>query len=310
MDYFLGFDGGGTKTECVLMNEAGKVLASARSGASNPVRGGYPQTWRSLRRAADVALSRKKIKARAICGVCAGLAGASQEQVVRRVRAFLRKLFPKARVRVTTDLEIALRGAFGETAGVVLIGGTGSAAFGRNASGETARAGGRGPWFGDEGSAYDIGRKAVAAVARAEDGLAQATSLAELILPAVRCRYWNDFATRVAKAPDAVFGEIFPVVLVAAGAGDAVAQEILRSAAISLAEIVESVVRKLGLGGEPFALVKTGGIFGRSPLFDQAVDERLAAISPKLRIRQMRVSPAEAAAEMARSRRDRSVHVA
>ena len=309
MDYFLGFDGGGTKTECVLMNEAGKVLVRARSGASNPLRAGYPRAWRSLRRASDAVLSRKKIKARAIRGVCAGLAGAGQEPVVRNATAFFRKSFPKARVLVTTDLEIALRAAFGESAGVVLIGGTGSAAFGRNARGETARAGGRGPWFGDEGSAYDISRKAVAAVARAEDGLAPATSLARLILRAVRCRNWNDFAARVAKAPDAIFGEIFPIVLAAASAGDAVAQEILRSAAISLAEIVDSVVRKLGLGGELFPLVKTGGIFGRSLVLDEAVDERLAAVSPNLRIRQMRVSPAEAAAEMARCRQDRSAHV-
>ena len=74
--YFLGFDGGGTKTDCVLADAEGRVVARATAGPSNPLRAGYTRAWFSLSDAADSVLKQEKIKSGHIRGICAGLGGA------------------------------------------------------------------------------------------------------------------------------------------------------------------------------------------------------------------------------------------
>ena len=116
--YFLGFDGGGTKTECVLADAQGRILARAASGPSNPLRTGYTRAWFSLSGAADSVLGRQQLRAGDIRGICAGLGGAGRTGVVRRAKMFFEHGFPSAQVRVTTDLEILIGqvgGVFGRS---------------------------------------------------------------------------------------------------------------------------------------------------------------------------------------------------
>ncbi|MGA8983873.1 MAG: BadF/BadG/BcrA/BcrD ATPase family protein, partial [Candidatus Acidiferrales bacterium] len=150
--YFLGLDGGGTKTDCFLVDGSGEVLARATAGPSNPLRAGYAKAWFALSDAADVVLERQRLKAGDIHGICAGIGGAGRESVARRIATFLERGFPEATVSITTDLAITLHAAVGDKEGIILMIGTGSGAYGRDAKGHTARAGGRGPWFSDEGS--------------------------------------------------------------------------------------------------------------------------------------------------------------
>src|SRR5271156_6817468 len=232
--YFLGFDGGGTKTDCVLADAEGRVVARASAGPSNPLRSGYTRSWFSLSDAADSVLKQEKIHSGHIRGICAGLGGAGRSGVARRVTTFFEHGYPNASVRVTTDLEIAREAAFGSGEGVILLAGTGSAAFGRDASGRTARAGGRGPWFSDEGSAFDIGRRAFRAVTLAEEHRGPATELSKRILAWHDAPSWDFVGEQVVKNPDAVFPKTFPLVAEVADGGDAVAQEILAAAAGSL----------------------------------------------------------------------------
>ena len=133
--------------------------------------------------------------------------------------------------------------------GIVLIAGTGSAAYGRNAAGETARAGGYGPWVGDEGSAFEIGRRAVAAVARTRDLDAPVTLLAEMIPAALECPDWDDLMQRIMKNPDDVFPKLFPIVADAANSDDSAAKEILFTSAIGLGNLAMIVVRRLRMKG-------------------------------------------------------------
>jgi glucosamine kinase len=212
---------------------------------------------------------------------------------------FLTETLPNATNFVTTDLEIALQTAFGEGEGVVLVAGTGSAAFGRNAQGETARAGGFGPWVGDEGSAYDMGRRAVAAVAHTRDHSAPVTILAEMIATELECPSWDDLADRIAQHPDDIFPKIFPVVVAAAEAGDSAAQEILFSAALALAQLVLSVVRRLGFEARAFPLARVGGVFGHSRMLDAMLDSVLRSGAPLAQITHLKISPAVGAARMA-----------
>jgi N-acetylglucosamine kinase len=286
MGYSLGFDGGGTKTDCVVLDGRGFVIGEGRGGPANPVRSGFDTAFSSLRQAAARAIAASGIRTDQITHVCAGLAGAGRRSVVRRVMVFLAGEFPRALAKVTADYEVALEAAAGAGPGVVLIAGTGSVAYGRNAAGETARAGGHGPWIGDEGSAFEVGRRAVAAVARARDSDAPVTVLSEMISGALNCADWDDLMLRIAKNPDDVFPKLFPVVADAANSGDSAAKEILFASAIGLGNLSTIVIRSLGMKDQPFPLVKCGGVFGHSELLGAEISR-------------LGISPAVGAARMA-----------
>jgi N-acetylglucosamine kinase-like BadF-type ATPase len=299
LSYFLGFDGGGSKTDCVLIDEQGTVLASAQGNASNPLRLGYAKTWFALSSTADAVLARQKIKSTDIAGICAGLGGAGRAQVARRIANFLERSFPNATVQVTADMEIALAAAVGRGKGIVLIAGTGSVAFGRDGLGATARAGGFGPWIGDEGSGFEIGKLAVAAASRDQDARGPQTMLSARIFKDLDCRDWNELFERIAKSADDVFPKLFPTVAKTAESGDPVAREILQHAAASLSDLAYNVAKKLHLAGEEFAFAKVGGVHGRSKLLDTELDARLATVLPRAVMVPLASSPALAAARMA-----------
>lgn len=299
VSYFLGFDGGGSKTECFLADADGRVVARATAGPSNPLRTGYARAWFALSEAGDKVLAAAKIHAGHIRAICAGLGGAGRSSVVRRVTTFLKGSYPNATIRVTTDLEIALEAAFGTREGVILLAGTGSAAFGRDAAGRTARAGGRGPWVSDEGSAFDIGRRAVRAVTLAEEHRGPATELSRQVFALHQCAGWDSLAEQIAKNPDDVFPKTFPLVAELADKGDGVCREIMMSAAASLAELAASVAIELGRGDQDFSLAKVGGVYGRSKFFDAAIDAELKRRLPRGWMVRVEVSPAEAAVRMA-----------
>src|ERR1700723_80697 len=297
--FYLGCDGGGTKSDCILMDADANVLARATAGPSNPLRAGYAKAWFTLSDAADVVLERHHLKATDIRGICAGIGGAGRESVAKRIATFLERAFPEAAVTVTTDLAITLNASVGEGEGIILVVGTGSASYGRDAQGHTARAGGRGPWFSDEGSAFDIGRRALAAVVRADESRGPQTALSAKMLKWLGCPDWTRVLDWVIKNPDDVFPRIFPLVGELGDKGDAVACEILTTAAQSLADLAASVIRKLDLQDRDIVLAKAGGTTGRSKFFDAAIDADLARLVPRARIVPLRMKPAEAAARMA-----------
>jgi N-acetylglucosamine kinase-like BadF-type ATPase len=299
MGYSLGFDGGGTKTESVLLDAHGAVIGEGRGGPANPLRSGYDGAFASLREAAAGAIAAAKIRPADITHVCAGLAGAGRRSVVRRMMVFLSQEFPAALAQVTTDYEVALEAAAGSGPGVVLIAGTGSVAYGRNAVGETARAGGYGPWLGDEGSAFEIGRRAVSAVARSHDADAPVTVLAEMISAALDCPDWDDLMLRVMKNPDDVFPKLFPVVVAAANSEDNAAKEILFGSAIGLGNLAMIVIRRLEMKDQQFPLVKCGGVFGHSRMLDSLLDSVLASGALHAKVSRLEISPAIGAARMA-----------
>lgn len=307
-EYFLGFDGGGTKTDCVLMDSAGTVLAHATAGPSNPLRAGYAKAWFTLSDAADVVLAHQRIKAGEIRGICAGIGGAARDAVAKRIATFLEHCFPQATVEVTTDLAITLDAAAGEGEGVILVVGAGSAAYGRNSEGVTARAGGRGPWFSDEGSGFDIGRRALAAVARAEERRGPESRLTERVLQWLGCKDWERVLDWVIKNPDDVFPRLFPLVAEMADHGDAVSREILGTAAESLADLTAAVVEKLKIRDCEVPVFKSGGTVGRSKFFDAAIDTALCQAIPRARVSTLDMKPAEAAARLATRRAGRSAH--
>lgn len=304
MRYMLGFDGGGTKTDCVLMDETGAVVARSRSGPSNPTRVGTDLAIAALVEAAERAIT---ASGRAACEIVAisgavggvGVSGAAPEFIRR-----LKLKFPSASVTINTDLAVALA-ATGERPGIVVIAGTGSAVFGRNAAGNTARDGGFGPVLGDPGSAYDIGRKVLLAEwRRVLSG--EESYLRNEILELFKCN-WVELQERIRANPDSILPKIFPLVANAANKSDDPSRALLRASAEELVGLVRGVVERLDLVNEPFFLAKTGGVFNRTPHFDDYFDQGVRRVAPKARIGPLPEPLEEFCARSARDCLDRPV---
>jgi glucosamine kinase len=298
MRFVLGLDGGGTKTECVLMDEAGLIRAEGRSGPSNPMRVGFGGALAAVCEAGRAAMQNAKLSTSDISVVCAGLAGAAQPESQRKMKKLLSEEFPTQVVQVCTDVDLKLE-ATGEGRAMVLNVGTGTFAVGRDVNGEAIRVGGHGPLLGDEGSAYDIGRRAMIAALRAADRGSKDSPLAARILHDLRAADWEDLQLRVYRVPDDVFPRIFPVVTAAADDGDPEARMLLQDAAEELASLVSDLMERLKLRNEKFLLVKSGGMLGRSAYFDKLLDERLQSVAPKAQFGELLVTAAQAAARMA-----------
>jgi N-acetylglucosamine kinase len=295
----LGFDGGATKTECVLLNEAGNVLASGRSGASNPGQVGFERAIEEVKKAAQAATFEARVTSHAISALCAGMAGVGAAKSAERMRALLAAAFPGVAMKLCTDLEIALA-ATGDGPAIVLIAGTGSAVMGRGVNGQVRRAGGMGPQVGDQGSARDVGRKAVAAARLERDRSGEESALGKQLKRQLGIANWREFENRVSSVPlEQIYPQLFPVAANAADASDAMAREILCTAANDLAALVKTLADDLNLQQAPFRLAKTGGMIGRCAFFDDELDSRLREATPTAKIGLLPISPAHAAALLA-----------
>ena len=297
MRWVLGFDGGGTKTDCVLMDESGAVAARSRSGASNPTSFGAEVSLAALSGAASDALRTAGRSEKDVAYLVAGISGAGEPSMRSALQLGLQPGFPNATILITSDLVLSL-GATGEIPSVVVIAGTGSAVLGRTAPFELARAGGFGPVIGDPGSAYDIGRKAVAMCFQKHLN-SEAFPLGAKILETFKWKF-NEFFDQARAQPGAVFPKIFPVVGGAAEGGDVAARTLLAGAAQDLQEQAREVIEKLKLRDANFFLAKTGGVFDGSAFLNAQFDSLIREIAPKARIGPLPRTVAEAAAQLAR----------
>ncbi len=184
--------------------------------------------------------------------------------------------------------------------GIALVCGTGSIAWGENARGEIARAGGWGWHLGDEGSGFWIGERAIREVLRAADGRGPATSLDRPL--------FEHFAIeKPSEILHAIYDEEYPRhkvalfavrVAEAARGGDAVAGRIVAEAAEELALAARSVIARLDLESAPYDVVLSGGTFAALPDLENAVREKLAR--PPARVRRLEEEPAMGAVQLAR----------
>ena len=252
--YFLGIDGGATRCRARLRDSSGVMLAQTGGPAAN-IYVDFAGALAVVRSVISQALQQaglSPLDARRVA-VGLGLAGLSRGAEAARVVADLSVLDGVALVRAANDAVTACLGAHGGADGGIVIAGTGSAALAR-VGGRESVIGGRGFLLGDDGSAARIGADAVRAALRAFDGLGPSTPLTRRLME----RFADDAEVAVqwaltAKPSD--YGAFAPLVLDAAGAGDAVGRPIVEAAASALAALTRAIQR---LGAERIALV--GGL--------------------------------------------------
>jgi len=294
----IGLDGGGTKTECVLLDEQQRILARTRAGASNPFRCGVAPAAAALREAIEDALRQAQANPRELLAIVAALAGAGRPELAAAMHAELLRAYPHSKIKIITDLEAALA-AMDAGPALVLVAGTGSAAIGRDSAGRVLRGGGHGAFTGDEGSAQDIGRQALAAILHERQAGRSDAPLERAILQELSFSSWRDLQSIASDAVDDTYPRACRAVLQSAGAGDPLAQTLLREAAGHLVHLAAALAAQLALGGIPFRLGKTGGLCGRNDFFNQLLDELLRQALPQAIIVPLPRTAGEAAALLA-----------
>ena len=300
MPYYLGIDGGGTKTTCAVGDET-RLLATATAGPSNIVRVGQARARESLHQGVRQACAAAGITPKQVRHTCVGGAGAARAEVAAIVREIVAEIVSTP-VDVVGDIQTALEAAFESGPGVIVIGGTGSVAYGRNREGKTLRVGGWGFAIGDEGSAHWIGRMAVSAVLRASErelSEGNAAPLAKDLFKAWGVTSLTDLARAANAIPPPDFAGLFPAV---AASGDEIARQVLRSAGRELAEVAGVVMRRLFAKDDetvvPVAM--TGGVFRHAAIVREVFYNELRRIDPRVRVNPQVVDPVEGALRVAR----------
>ncbi len=273
--YYLGVDGGQSSTTALIADEKGCVVGAGHAGPCNHVSG--PEAQERFLNVVGDCLSQAS---RGISGAsmpefaaaCLGFSGGAEDK-----EAYSRRLIRSPHLKITHDAEIALIGATAGEPGIIAVAGTGSIAFGRNAAGRTARAGGWGYIFGDEGGAFDLVRRALRAALRFEEGWGPATSLHRVLLDTTGASSANQLLHRFyAQTARKEIAEFAPLVTECAESGDAVAQAIVAESADALSRYVEGTYRNLFTAPETVAVAYIGGVFRNARVL-RAFAERVQA---------------------------------
>jgi len=296
--HVLGIDAGGTKTVCLLADERGLILSEGRGPGANLHAAGELAVEKVLHQVMEAALDGRPVTPNAIC---LGIAGVDRQDEANTVTAIMRRIGHRSRVLVVNDALIALVAGARDAPGIVIISGTGSIVYGRNAHGEAARAGGWGHMIGDEGSGYWIGREALAAVMRAGDGRGPATRLR----PDVLAHFGIADVSRLPRIvydrdiPRKSVAALGPIVDRAAVRGDAVATRILEQAGDELVLAARSVATRLEMRGDAFTFFLAGSVFRVVPWLVAHLPHRLTEIAPRSSVHVLEEEPAVGAVWLA-----------
>jgi N-acetylglucosamine kinase-like BadF-type ATPase len=307
--FYLGIDGGGTRAEALVGDAELNVLGRGLGGPCNYHAVGLDRAVDSLSGAVDGALGAAGVPLEQLRGAFAGIAGVDRPADASALRAPLERLLPGVPVEVDNDGIVALAGATGGEHGVVIISGTGSIALGIDAAGRRGRAGGWGYIIGDEGGGYDIGRRALAAVARATDGRGPASALTAALLGHLGLESPGDLYRRlyIDGLERHEIAALVPVVAAAARDGDDVACRLLAAAARELACAAVTVIRDLNLGDAAFPVALCGGAFAAGEPLVRPLWRHIRRAAPAAYLVEARHPPSFGALILARRRHDGQV---
>ena len=268
-DHFLAaIDGGGTKTEFVLLKSDGFVCKRLLLGASNPFDIGYDACAAILRQGLDSLLDGVRSDT---VGIFAGLSGGASGDSGVRLSKMLNDLLPDSNCAADSDMVNAIASGSLTGEGCAVIAGTGSSCFARG-SGKMVRCGGWGYLFDGAGSGYDLGAGAISYTLSVADGRAEASPLSELTEKALGGSPTVLLTDIYAKGKRYI-ASLAPVVFEACDAGDPEAIRLIDKTATYLAEIIRTACSRAGLSET--AVVCVGGLWHRRDLLEPRILPRL-----------------------------------
>jgi glucosamine kinase len=300
----IGVDGGGSKTRVMVGTADGEVLATLDGPKSAVTPGSAARSADVIadvvtRALAEIALPGAVLPRVLYCGV----AGTGRDEERKALHAALDAKELAEEVVIDSDGLIALYDALDDRAGILLVVGTGSVAYGRSPAGEIVRCGGWGPAFGDEGSGGWIGRRALSIVAASSDGREPPTALLFPILAATECEDVQDLIPWAAAADARAYAALAPVVFSTAAAGDPRANALVTLAAEELVLHVRALARQLFTDERAAVTVAlSGGLMERGSPLRKRLEQRLKSAVPGAQLRSEEVLPARGALRAAARR--------
>jgi N-acetylglucosamine kinase-like BadF-type ATPase len=282
--FFLGVDGGGTKTRFALMDADRKLVGEAELGTSYHPDVGLDGVRDVLSAGIARVLAGAGIDETRIVYAFFGLPAFGEDsQATPALRAMPETILRHRRYTCDNDMVCGWAGSLGAEDGINIVAGTGSIGYGQRGP-LSARAGGWGEAFSDEGSAYWIAMQGLNAYSRMSDGRLPKGPLHSLINEALNLTADLDLCAHVYGAnarSRSELAQFSPLVGKAAALGDEAALDIFRRAALELAQIADALRRKLGFPeGETVKLSYSGGAFGAGEILLAPFRQALAAVSP------------------------------
>jgi N-acetylglucosamine kinase-like BadF-type ATPase len=288
--YFLGVDGGGTKTRFALTDADGKLVAEATLGTSYHPEVGIDGVRGVLAAGIADVLAKAGISCAQIHHAFFGLPAHGEDVgITPALDALPRVILGHDHYTVDNDMVCGWAGSLGCEDGINIVAGTGSIGYGQR-HGRGARAGGWGEHFSDEGSAYWIAMQGLNAFSRMSDGRAPKGPLHDLVSQALNLRQDLDLCAHVYGTSARSRGELAqlsPLVSQAAAMGDTAALAIFSRAGSELAQIAFALRQTLGFpSGEVVNLSCSGGVFAAGDILTQPFQAALQAAGRVFELRQ------------------------
>jgi N-acetylglucosamine kinase-like BadF-type ATPase len=281
---YLGVDGGGTKTAFALVGRGGEALAQHEEAGLYYPQIGLDSATKLLHEGIARVLALAGVEAQQVEFAFVGLPAYGEDSALTPELDMLPlHALPQGRFRCGNDVECGWAGSLSGEDGISVVAGTGSIAYGQF-GGRSARAGGWGELFGDEGSAYWIAREGLALFSRMSDGRLARGPLYDIVRRALRLAHDLDLCAWVYGRGQgrSDLAQLAPLVGQAANAGDEQALLLLDEAASHLVSIVKATHDQLGFAdGKPLRVSYSGGVLHKEPRALQAFQSKLQARLPE-----------------------------
>ncbi|MBM7096559.1 hypothetical protein JSY36_12460 [Bacillus sp. H-16] len=269
--YAIGIDGGGTKSKLMIKDREDQAVFSCTTGATNPTAVSLGIITERLSQLFNQTPSSFKEQAVSLCFGMSGFSALSQEDI-QTIQAHIKtKLNPEAFVTVTNDAVTALYSGTQGNSGIAVIAGTGSVVYGKDESGNEARAAGWGYMFDHSGSGFGIGKAALKAVMNEADSGMALSSFSEMILQSLSADNPRDIVTCLnhSQDPRHDVASLAPAVFSLYEQGNQAAEQLISQAAEDIYDSIQKVRGRLFTEQKAVTLVCTGSLFQKQQaLFD------------------------------------------
>lgn len=264
MKYYIGIDGGGSKTIFAIANEDGNILGTVKAGSAFYKQIGEDGVLELLRKGIEEVCDFAEGDSTEIASICFGMPAWGESPLNDKImEEKILSAFPKWNIHIVNDCEVGWAGSLLIQPGINIVAGTGSIAFGKNEYGETARCGGWSEWFSDEGSGYWLGMKCVQLFSRQSDGRDERGPLYEIVKQELNLSVDEEiidlFETEYLHKRDKT-ASLQRLLLKAADEGDRYAVAAYEGAAKELFDIINGVKKKI-FANTSCMVSYSGGIF-------------------------------------------------
>jgi N-acetylglucosamine kinase-like BadF-type ATPase len=302
MKYLIGFDCGATKTDCALADINGKIHYTTTGGAANYLVTGADGTSKIILTLLNDCIRKFNNDSSDIENIVIGAAGAGRKEDADKLKHLLLETLSREGVKlksltVVSDAQIALKGAFPNEAGCILIAGTGSIIYGKDEKGNIYRAGGFGRLLGDEGSGYSIGKKGLQAAAKYFDGRGDKTLIVKLIEEKYSIISADELITEVYKENFDI-ASIAEVVIIAAEKDDQIAHNILLEESGELVHHIKTMMKKMNT--IDLRLSFAGSLISNDNIYSDMLRDKIKSALPSVKIVTPKHSPIKGAILLAK----------